>query len=360
MITKQLAEEIVELTMVKLHHNINVMDTNGVILASGEKERIGKLHEGAAYVAKTGEILRITEDNINQFPGTKTGINMPIHFQQQLVGVIGITGNPNEIEKMANLLQLTTEMMVHQSLVTTQVEWKRKMKELVFEELTISDSISTVLMERLRFLRFKNTAPFTVILVSADEFLPSSRRVIEQLEEQFRKDSALVGHSKLNRLFILVSGMDEKKLKRKFSFIINMLFRTNPTVKIGVGYSVHSLNDIHYSYITAENALEFGYKEKRLVYFEDIELIFLLRKNPKFETERFSKRVLNGLNDSLIHTLSIFFDCSMNVTDSAAILKIHRHTMTYRLRKIKELTGYDPTNFQDAVQLHIAILLHDR
>ena len=37
MLTKQLADEIVEQTMVRLNRNLNVMDTNGMILASGEE-----------------------------------------------------------------------------------------------------------------------------------------------------------------------------------------------------------------------------------------------------------------------------------------------------------------------------------
>ena len=37
MITKQLAEEIVKQTMIRLNRNLNVMDTNGMILASGEE-----------------------------------------------------------------------------------------------------------------------------------------------------------------------------------------------------------------------------------------------------------------------------------------------------------------------------------
>ena len=65
MLTKQLADEIVEQTMIRLKHNLNVMDTNGMILSSGDEERIDKIHEGAAHVAKTGEELWITKKEYN-------------------------------------------------------------------------------------------------------------------------------------------------------------------------------------------------------------------------------------------------------------------------------------------------------
>ncbi len=54
MLTKQLADEIVEQTMIRLNRNLNVMDTNGMILASGEEIRINKIHEGAAYRSENG------------------------------------------------------------------------------------------------------------------------------------------------------------------------------------------------------------------------------------------------------------------------------------------------------------------
>ena len=99
--------------------------------------------KGRHIVAKTEEVLWITEENMADWHGTKPGVNMPIHFQQQLVGVIGITGNPAELREIATLVQLTTEMMVHQSLITSRAEWKRKMKELIFEELISGEPLSS-------------------------------------------------------------------------------------------------------------------------------------------------------------------------------------------------------------------------
>ena len=152
MITKQLAEEIVEQTMIRLNRNFNVMDTNGMILASGETERIERIHEGAAIVAKTGEVLWITRSNMKEWHGTKPGVNIPIHFKQRLVGVIGITGNPEDLHEIATLVQLTTEMMVHQSLITSRTEWKRKMKELIFEELIGNEPPSSFSYGKTRFI----------------------------------------------------------------------------------------------------------------------------------------------------------------------------------------------------------------
>lgn len=88
MLTKKLAEEIVHQTMLRLRHNINVISPSGVILASGDKMRVENIHEGALHVTQTKETLIINEENIEQYPNTKPGINMPIMYQDEVVGLL--------------------------------------------------------------------------------------------------------------------------------------------------------------------------------------------------------------------------------------------------------------------------------
>lgn len=90
MLTIRLANEIVEQTMLRLKRNVNVMNIDGVILASGEKERVEKFHEGAKYVAETKKTLIISDRNIHEFPQTKQGINLPIFFRRKLFVLSGL------------------------------------------------------------------------------------------------------------------------------------------------------------------------------------------------------------------------------------------------------------------------------
>ena len=356
MLTKHLAEEIVEQTMIRLNRNLNVMDTNGMILASGETDRIERIHEGAAFVAKTEEVLWITKDNLPDWYGTKPGVNMPVYFQQKLVGVIGITGDQDELKDVATLVQLTTEMMIHQSLITSSAEWVRKMKELIFEELTGSEPPSPIVDKRLALLNFNVVGPYVTLLIESNYFSPSSQRIIEQLEDQFEKKSVLIGHSQVNEIFILLSGFTKDEVKAKLSKLLHFLQKYK-SARIGVGVSVSSLNEIRYSYTTAKNALQYGKTGHQLIHFEDVELVALLKRNPQPVINHFSTRILNGLNDQLCQTLSVYFECNNNNSTTASRLMIHRHTLTYRFKKIEEITGYNPTTFKDAVLLNIALLL---
>jgi carbohydrate diacid regulator len=356
LITKKLAKEIVEQTMVRLNRNLNVMDTNGMILASGEKERVDRIHEGAAHVAKTRMPLWINEENTVDWHGAKPGVNMPIYYKDQLIGVIGITGNPYELRDIATLVQLTTEMMVHQALITSESEWKRKIKELVFEELTDGGSPSPIVIDRLGLLEFHMTGPYLTLLVQTKNLPLSPQRLIETMEEQFEKNTALIGHSQLNELFILLSDVKTTVLDRKLQKILS-LFQKDSSVQIGVGLPVENLDGIAHSYETAKYAIQYGQSNERIHHYDDIELIALLKSRPSQLKERFAGRILAGLNEQLIETLEAFFEHDQAIGETAAALEIHRHTLTYRLRKVKELTSLDPTRFRDAVLFQIALLV---
>ncbi|MBF6632672.1 MAG: helix-turn-helix domain-containing protein [Planococcus sp. (in: Bacteria)] len=356
MITKQLAEEIVEQTMIRLNRNLNVMDPNGMILASGEAERIEKIHEGAAHVAKSGETLSIAEEDLNNWHGVKPGINMPIHFQGKLVGVIGITGKPEELQEISTLVQLTTEMMVHQSLITSHVEWNRKRNELIFDELTSGKPLSAAVHERIFQMGLEGKISFVTLLIELKKMPSLSHRIIEQLEEQFSGHAVVAGHSQLNEIFLLVANDNPSELEAKLYNMLHFLQKNAPG-RIGVGIMVDSIFDVRTSYLAARNALDFGTLGQQLIYYEDVELLALLKRNPEDEVAKFTGRILAGLNESLCQTLTTYFAANQSQGETADRLKIHRHTLGYRLKKIRDITGLDPSEFKDAVAMYLALAL---
>ena len=99
-ITHKLAQDIVDKTMKILEKNINIMDENGVIIGSWDKSRLNQYHEGAAQVIKEGKKLEIYSKDINHLAGAKPGINLPIEHNNKIIGVVGITGEPNKVNPL--------------------------------------------------------------------------------------------------------------------------------------------------------------------------------------------------------------------------------------------------------------------
>ncbi|WDC84781.1 sugar diacid recognition domain-containing protein [Caloramator sp. mosi_1] len=71
MLTKEDYQKIVNRLMSILGKNINIMDVDGVIIASGDENRIGTLHEGAKEAANRKEEVIIDDDNKNLYRGSK-------------------------------------------------------------------------------------------------------------------------------------------------------------------------------------------------------------------------------------------------------------------------------------------------
>ncbi len=353
MLSIKLAEEIVHQTMMRLHYNINVISTDGVILASGDKERIDSIHDGAIEVAKTGLPLLIDASLSVEYPNCKPGINLPIRFHEKIIGVIGITGHPNELQDIANLVQLTTEMIVHQVLTESKSEWQRKNGDFIFKALIEDVPMDSSFTERIQKLPFQLEGPFQIILIKQISDV-SSNTLSLNLENILYRQPALFGQIQLNEYYLLLCGHSVKMSKETLQQIINLQKKFG--IYIGISPTVSELNELSYAYTGAKTALSFSNDSQKITNFEEVEVYTLFKKSSSYEIGKFLRK-LDGLTEKLTNTLVTYFDSNLQLNICANRLGIHRHTLTYRLNKVFEITGYNPQNFEDAFLLKLALTL---
>lgn len=67
-LSKAIAPKIVLEMMNVIPYNINVVDENGIIIGSGDNERIGNIHEGAKKAIDSKHIIEVYEDNEKMKP----------------------------------------------------------------------------------------------------------------------------------------------------------------------------------------------------------------------------------------------------------------------------------------------------
>ncbi|MTI59547.1 MAG: hypothetical protein FH762_06080 [Firmicutes bacterium] len=101
----KLAKKIVDKTMNVLGKNINIMDCNGIIIASGERKRVNSFHEISTKVFEKGSTIIIGENEAEKYKGVKSGINLPIKFNSKIIGVVGITGKIGEVEGYGEIVK---------------------------------------------------------------------------------------------------------------------------------------------------------------------------------------------------------------------------------------------------------------
>ena len=73
--------------------------------------------------------------------------------------------------------------------------------------------------------------------------------------------------------------------------------------------------------------------------------------------EVLNRRSLDSINQDMLNTASVLFDTNLNIQETIRKLFIHPNTMAYRLERIKQLTGLDLREFDDAVTFKIALMV---
>ncbi|KAF1052986.1 MAG: Carbohydrate diacid regulator [Stenotrophomonas maltophilia] len=109
-----LAQEIVERAMAILPCNVNVMDSQGLIIGSGEAERLYTRHEGAQRVVSQQCAVEIDRTAAQALRGVQEGVNLPLCLDGRLIGVIGVSGPPDSVRTFAELVKMTAEMLLAQ------------------------------------------------------------------------------------------------------------------------------------------------------------------------------------------------------------------------------------------------------
>ncbi|TAP28590.1 MULTISPECIES: sugar diacid recognition domain-containing protein [Micrococcaceae] len=107
-----LAQKVVDTIAPTINRHVNIMNAHGIIIASSDASRVGTLHEGSVQVIRRNEIIRVTQ--ADESAGTQPGVNLPLRLNDQLCGVVGVTGAPHEVEPLADLIALTVQLLFAQ------------------------------------------------------------------------------------------------------------------------------------------------------------------------------------------------------------------------------------------------------
>src|SRR5690554_4621555 len=221
MLTSEIANNIVQETMDRLDHNINIINTEGYIIASGTPSRVGKLHIAALEAVRIGQTIHITEQNLHLWDGALCGINMPVSFQDQIVGAIGITGNPEDIAEFAELVRMTTELMINQAFQIPQQVWRSRTKEVVMEQLIKPTPDFWQIDKHVQLLSMGLRPPYYALGLQVYQTLDYNSLILQRTEELFGSNRVLIGLLDVHHACILIFGLNEPVRMQNFD---NWLF----------------------------------------------------------------------------------------------------------------------------------------
>ncbi|AOQ25320.1 Carbohydrate diacid regulator [Moorella thermoacetica] len=381
MLSANLAQKIVKKIMGTLGKNINIMDAQGRIIASGNPRRVGEKHRAAFEASSKGEPIIVRENDMNMFGVKYQGVNMPIRFKGTVVGVIGVTGNPDEILSYVELVRDFAEMMIEEAVLREQFYLETQALESFIQKLVAGETklSEEEIIDKAELFGIDYHISRSVCLFLTYP-LNDGNNMVEQNEHKFL--SILQASFKMADGEILVRGGAGKfiLLKKGVKDIPTFLAQLNTlcdkltiesklAVSVGIGSFGPNLAHVIKSYEEALKAVTIGrqfYPQLKVFNYDDLKVERVIWEVPPAKRKNFIDEILGALieEDTFHHrqlysTMEAFFKNDLDIERTAKALHVHRNTIIYRLKKIKECTGYDPRgSFRELLHLGMAYLFY--
>lgn len=354
-----LAQHIVDRAMAILPYNVNVMDSQGLILGSGEKERINTRHEGAQLVLANARVVEIDAQAAKCLKGVQPGINLPLLLDQRLIGVLGLTGEPDQLRTYAELVRMTAEMLVGQRHQQAEQQWRRQRSEDLLALLLSEAGDAPRLLDEALQMGLKPQLARVPYLFELGEG-QSAEALSAWLLSRY-PDSWCVSPAKLSLLWCRPAAlaMDDLRLLGKLDGLGWTILR------VAVGGQAEGLAGLRRCYRRVGDLLAYGrdvLPRSRLLTLNRYRLPVMLWRH---RNEDALQELLNPLrkvmakdtNGQLISTLRSWCEHDGQSQACAEALGIHRNSLRYRMERIAELSGVDPVRLDGMLALYLGVQL---
>ncbi|GAA0609944.1 sugar diacid recognition domain-containing protein [Virgibacillus siamensis] len=370
-ISTELAQTIVMDMKEIINQDINYINTNGVIIASTDINRVGAFHGGGKKVKDTKDNLIIRYDG--EYTGARKGINLPLYFDNNIIGVIGITGEKSEVGKYGKIIKRMTELLIKDAYTTNLKNKEKENQRMIIDELLFNESekYDKGFLSRIRVFNVRDNVPRVVVIseISGGSYhvIEAKDKILNLFENKVMNHSEnLMMHNK-NNIIMIIQKVSKESLEPILSEIVHIVqSEYGLGIKFGIGTVEHELKKVRESYEKARVALNWALSsEDRYINFYnhmDIELIIEnVTKSAEFE---FCNKILRNLNDKDISEYSeiirLFEKYNGSIKQISDSLFIHKNTLQYRINRLYQKTGYDMRKYQDFVVLKMAFLLIQR
>ena len=351
--TGELAQRVVDEVSPRLDYNINLMDRNGRIIGSVDGTRIGTVHAGALEAIRDGR--RVLVDADEESAEVRAGINIPLTLDGRIVGAVGVTGDPGEVESVCNVLALTVELLLRNEQHRDSSRWR----EAAVRELLLGLVNGTVtengLLEALRHIGSPMTPPWNITAVvpaagTGSWSLPSSTSVA--LLRRVQGVAGVVAAELQGAVWVLSGSVTDRTLAAT-----RQRLRTGD-VRLITGR--HAATSRELSVDAARLGLLLA-RAHLLPAGEETKLSALVPETAVAQQSReishdTVERVLTPLSATLRETARAFLDHDLSIAATATALEVHRNTLVQRLDRIQHVTGLNLRTFDHAVSMRLALL----
>ena len=368
-----------------LHYKVTITDTNGYIVGSSDPARLNQFHPSAYEILCERQPIEswdiATDSYVNVPEGVQLGYGERVIYDEECIGLIGLVGAPEEIKQSIKTAQLVLQLMLDRKKASDELKLISKDKKAFLLRLLQGQYGSPEwIKERADTYKIDLSRPRYVLTVqiNLEKFDEKSPLELSQIKETMHRAIRSIFFEQEDLLYeydtgetvLLTAGKhsDASQRRRQIEKAAARLYaelreQCKVSALIGVSEECGDYTGIPLALRQGRMAAEIGAKTENgegLYFYSQMRLgrivaSFSPEIRPILQRDILSK-LLENHADSLLETLFTYFEMNGNVSQTAEKLFIHRNTLQYRFRKIKEITGFDIYHIDDLVQLRLAVL----
>lgn len=380
-LSKVKMQQIVEELRGTIDLNINIMDKTGCIIASTDSSRLGIFHSGAKKIIQQ-KMTELLIGDESCFEGAKRGINLPICINDEIVGVVGITGERDEVEPFAKVIKKMTEILISDQFQKDQNILIENTKNnfvysWLFETLIDDEKEKEKFALSGKLLGIDIYVNRIAIILNVDNISEKERnddverqmlnnRIIKRIKKILGEDEQNIVVQIGARIIIL---LHEDNLVNAYAKGNNIKEQIEQNYSVIIAGGIGSIGrhplEIRQSYKEAEMSCDLmsSLKNMGIRIYGDVDMELLLQTIPDHNRNSFINKIFNKCSSKEVEAfmllLRTLIENNGSIIQTADQLYLHKNTVQYRLSKLKELTGFDPRIMKELVPLHIGMLIYE-
>ncbi len=301
---------------------------------------------------------------------------IPIRSRGEIHGYISMLKNETEFGQKDVFALNHASSLCALELTKKQNRLKSKIKLINnFIERTIDGNISKeYLKQNTDFFGFSDVKKCCCLVIEVENKQDFDKlyRITTLVELTLKSKNKKVLCGVYKDKIVCIISVEKSNMEKILNLVTHtkeelMKYFSHLHIDFGLGDCYSDLSQLYKSYHEAIKVLNFNKKNKgaKKLYYKNLGIFRLLMEIDANILNDFYKDTLLPIiqydkthSMNLAKTLEVFL-ATNNLKKTADVLFLHRHTVRYRLNKIKKLTGLDPFNQEDQKTLYIALLISD-
>ena len=337
---------------VKIARILNMVDMSALLLDNSGNVI---LPEGDQRVFNLPDAIRQNPT----VPLVYGGLTLIGTSEEQPVFVV-LQGNSEDVQKCALLCAELINMMLREDMSQTNRE--QSLRLMLRGEVELSEFESLAAEHEIPMHANRCVLYFYFNDIEAET-------AMQMMVDGLDGEDALLAEVGRHSVAMLKRIDDEENMEEveEYARAIENTFltETGKGVLVGISEPHEELISIPEAFEEARNAINVGrvyHANKTVFVYRNLLLERFLNEvsadmSAAYNSRIFNRKTARLFNEEMVHTIETFFDNSLNLSETARKLYIHRNTLVYRLEKVQHAIGLDLRNFDDAVTFKMMMLL---